>query len=419
MVKASWQLAVQGPHTYQELIIRVLRAVETRLADSRGTDKPRSERVSITSQSAGIDGVFHMPVDNKMVVRSEVIYKNSHGLLYKLNSQLTDGEAMQLAITEDHGCKACSVGIEHWCGCSQTGGPLVAGPHILPPYMDVLVFAATTEAGLVTERLPAAILNGSMTVGHGTIVVCCDSDMQPMALQVEEWQDVYCLSISVIKGIRMRVNSHPNCYHSPRSFNILYAISNEIWGCGGRAVSPLASHQGNRVQCLARSLDFRIWEWCRMMPLVRGVFPFPPTLSLRYCSILTSIPLVGSQDFATYHSPLVYPYLKLSAICSVQTFLNNDQLRQMCSSSTAEYLGCGHMEANPASKVLTLPVYLPHYLIAALATSPGVLEAFEYTLPTHPATDGLRSVHTLPTNKLFLMKGDDCLHCSGRALSRQ
>ncbi|KAJ8877409.1 hypothetical protein PR048_021863 [Dryococelus australis] len=47
--------------------------------------------------------------------------------------------------------------------------------------------------------------------------------------------------------------------------------------------------------------DFRMWESCRTMPLVRGFSrgsPFSPGPSFRLCSILTSITFIYPQDFA-------------------------------------------------------------------------------------------------------------------------
>ncbi|KAJ8881008.1 hypothetical protein PR048_017481 [Dryococelus australis] len=54
----------------------------------------------------------------------------------------------------------------------------------------------------------------------------------------------------------------------------------------------------NRIQSPAGSPDFRKWE---SMPLVGGFSggsPVSPVPSFRSCSILTSIPLIGSQDLA-------------------------------------------------------------------------------------------------------------------------
>ncbi|KAJ8874951.1 hypothetical protein PR048_022841 [Dryococelus australis] len=57
-----------------------------------------------------------------------------------------------------------------------------------------------------------------------------------------------------------------------------------------------------RVQYPAGSQDFRMWESCRTMPLVGGFprgSPVSPALSFWCRFILTSITLVGSQDFAS------------------------------------------------------------------------------------------------------------------------
>ncbi|KAJ8877578.1 hypothetical protein PR048_022033 [Dryococelus australis] len=59
--------------------------------------------------------------------------------------------------------------------------------------------------------------------------------------------------------------------------------------------------KANRAQSPAGPLpDFRTWESYRTMTLVGGFprdLPFPPSPSLRRCSILTSITLICSQDF--------------------------------------------------------------------------------------------------------------------------
>ncbi|KAJ8871556.1 hypothetical protein PR048_027880 [Dryococelus australis] len=52
--------------------------------------------------------------------------------------------------------------------------------------------------------------------------------------------------------------------------------------------------KANRVQSPAGSLPgFRMWESCRWLAGFLGDFPFPPALSYRRCSILTSINLAG------------------------------------------------------------------------------------------------------------------------------
>ncbi|KAJ8888427.1 hypothetical protein PR048_007917 [Dryococelus australis] len=66
------------------------------------------------------------------------------------------------------------------------------------------------------------------------------------------------------------------------------------------ACSPPA--KANRDQCPAGSHDFRKWESCRTMPLVggfsQGSHVSPPPPSFPRHSILTTITLIGSQDFA-------------------------------------------------------------------------------------------------------------------------
>ncbi|KAJ8870475.1 hypothetical protein PR048_029497 [Dryococelus australis] len=57
--------------------------------------------------------------------------------------------------------------------------------------------------------------------------------------------------------------------------------------------------RANRVQSPTGSPDFRKWESCRTMPLVGGCSRGSPVSyapSFRYCSIFTSITLIGSQD---------------------------------------------------------------------------------------------------------------------------
>ncbi|KAJ8888491.1 hypothetical protein PR048_007982 [Dryococelus australis] len=63
-----------------------------------------------------------------------------------------------------------------------------------------------------------------------------------------------------------------------------------------------------RVQSsTGHSPDFRTWESCRTMPLVGGFSrgsPVSPTLSLRRCSILTLITLIGFQDLDSCNNHL-------------------------------------------------------------------------------------------------------------------
>ncbi|KAJ8888026.1 hypothetical protein PR048_007511 [Dryococelus australis] len=67
-----------------------------------------------------------------------------------------------------------------------------------------------------------------------------------------------------------------------------------------RTVSLLASDLGDPGSIPGRAtLDFRLRESCRTMPLMVGFSlgsPVSPALSFRRCSILTSITLIGSQD---------------------------------------------------------------------------------------------------------------------------
>ncbi|KAJ8876917.1 hypothetical protein PR048_021366 [Dryococelus australis] len=64
--------------------------------------------------------------------------------------------------------------------------------------------------------------------------------------------------------------------------------------------------KGNRVQSPAGSPDLRMWE---TMPLVGGFFlgsPVSPGISLRRCSILTSISLIASQHLAVKRRPNIF-----------------------------------------------------------------------------------------------------------------
>ncbi|KAJ8871833.1 hypothetical protein PR048_028173 [Dryococelus australis] len=69
--------------------------------------------------------------------------------------------------------------------------------------------------------------------------------------------------------------------------------------------------KANRAQSLVGSPDFRKWESCRMMPLVRGFSrgsPVSPAPSFRCRSSLTSITLIGSQDVAVKSHPNLFPH---------------------------------------------------------------------------------------------------------------
>ncbi|KAJ8887415.1 hypothetical protein PR048_013630 [Dryococelus australis] len=73
------------------------------------------------------------------------------------------------------------------------------------------------------------------------------------------------------------------------------------------SVRPLASHQGDS--------DFRMWESCRMMPLVGGFsrgFPVSSSLSFQHCSIYTSIILIGSQDLDVKSRPNLFTHSAFS-----------------------------------------------------------------------------------------------------------
>ncbi|KAJ8872387.1 hypothetical protein PR048_025991 [Dryococelus australis] len=86
--------------------------------------------------------------------------------------------------------------------------------------------------------------------------------------------------------------------------------------CLGAAVAERSDFspptKAKRVQSPAGSLpDFRKWESCRTMPLVGGFSrgsPVSPALSLRRCSILTSITLICSQDFAVKSRPNLFTH---------------------------------------------------------------------------------------------------------------
>ncbi|KAJ8884419.1 hypothetical protein PR048_016276 [Dryococelus australis] len=77
-----------------------------------------------------------------------------------------------------------------------------------------------------------------------------------------------------------------------------FSYSERGGSCKGRSPgSPRAAlhvHIPGRV-----TLNFRMWESCRTMPLLGGFSrgsPVSPALSFRHCLILTSITLTGSQD---------------------------------------------------------------------------------------------------------------------------
>ncbi|KAJ8896300.1 hypothetical protein PR048_001644 [Dryococelus australis] len=85
---------------------------------------------------------------------------------------------------------------------------------------------------------------------------------------------------------------------------------------GGVAVSLLAFHQGDPGSIPGRvNPDFRMWESFGMMPLVGGFSRgslISPAPSLRRCSILTSITLIGSQDLDVKSHANHYPFTRPS-----------------------------------------------------------------------------------------------------------
>ncbi|KAJ8893643.1 hypothetical protein PR048_006243 [Dryococelus australis] len=64
--------------------------------------------------------------------------------------------------------------------------------------------------------------------------------------------------------------------------------------------------KASRVQFPAGSPDFRMWESCRTMPLVK--LPFPPPPPFRRHSIPTSIILIGSQYLAVKSRPNLFSH---------------------------------------------------------------------------------------------------------------
>ncbi|KAJ8867220.1 hypothetical protein PR048_031018 [Dryococelus australis] len=68
--------------------------------------------------------------------------------------------------------------------------------------------------------------------------------------------------------------------------------------------------KANRVQSQAGSLpNFRMWGSCRTMPLVGGFSrgsPVSPARSIRCCSTLASITLIGSQDLTVKSHPYLF-----------------------------------------------------------------------------------------------------------------
>ncbi|KAJ8869728.1 hypothetical protein PR048_028723 [Dryococelus australis] len=87
-------------------------------------------------------------------------------------------------------------------------------------------------------------------------------------------------------------------------------------GCAGAAVAGRLAWspptKAIRVQSLAGSPDFRVWESCRTMPLAGGPSrgsPVSTTPSFRRRYILTSITLIGSQDRAVKSRPNLFTHL--------------------------------------------------------------------------------------------------------------
>ncbi|KAJ8865711.1 hypothetical protein PR048_033231 [Dryococelus australis] len=96
--------------------------------------------------------------------------------------------------------------------------------------------------------------------------------------RVNQWQRTPVLLVSVLElTIVLLVHTTPD--------TTLYFTAFIIGrGCGGRAISTLASHQGEPGSMFnPRPVhrEFRMWESCRTMPLVGGFsrdLPFPPPL---------------------------------------------------------------------------------------------------------------------------------------------
>ncbi|KAJ8871464.1 hypothetical protein PR048_027781 [Dryococelus australis] len=82
-------------------------------------------------------------------------------------------------------------------------------------------------------------------------------------------------------------------------------------GRGGRAVSLLASYQGEPGSIPGRVTGLRMWKSCRTMTLIgrfsRGSSIFS-TLSFRRCSIFTSATLIGSQDRTVKSRPNLFTH---------------------------------------------------------------------------------------------------------------
>ncbi|KAJ8875289.1 hypothetical protein PR048_023184 [Dryococelus australis] len=88
-------------------------------------------------------------------------------------------------------------------------------------------------------------------------------------------------------------------------FLLLAPAQNSIYSLclkcrGGRAVSLLASHQGDLGSIPGQvTPDFRMWELCWTMLFVGGFSggsPVSPAFSFWHCSIFTSITVIGSKD---------------------------------------------------------------------------------------------------------------------------
>ncbi|KAJ8895326.1 hypothetical protein PR048_000651 [Dryococelus australis] len=97
-------------------------------------------------------------------------------------------------------------------------------------------------------------------------------------------------------------------YFSSRNclYFIALALRVLLWGRGGRAASPLASHQGELGSIPGRVTGFSNVEILPDMPLNGGfsrVSRSSLAASFRRCSILTSITLIGSQDLALKSRP--------------------------------------------------------------------------------------------------------------------
>ncbi|KAJ8882687.1 hypothetical protein PR048_014499 [Dryococelus australis] len=195
------------------------------------------------------------------------------------------------------------------CSCGERGCLLPSLVNTLVLQQQVLQTQsrATSSNFVVRFSRPArnSVAAGVPQCSCGQRSTCCSRQILDLASSQGTWQlqrpRYHCLHVILDGNAGVSEKELTRVIKNADTAADIYLFVN-VTRCGATVAERLAYSpptKAKRVHSPAGTPDFSMWESCRTMRLVgrfsRGS-PVSPTLSLRCCSILTSITLIRSQD---------------------------------------------------------------------------------------------------------------------------